>query len=708
MAEERIIRARLIFEADPQSAARANTATDQLRGRLKQLEQQAESTRRRMQALRQDAERLASISRNVGLLGAAITAPLIAAAQRYATTTGQTERASRRWLAALRDIEGANLRIGRVAANQLLPVLEKAASVAERLAAFAERNPEAVKAALGIGGGLVALGTLGALAAQGIKLYADFQLLTAASTQATAAALMNAAADKMLLAAGGSLGAGGAAGRAAGGAGLLVAAPLAAAAVGAAAGTASPENVSVTNRGFIPFDFNIPPVTAGGSSGPISGRTPEEWAALYAGGGRDRSRAAARYALQQAGLRAAARTAGAEAFGTTQGQLNALEAETADRRAALIADFRERATQLEAGYHEDRARLIADFEQSEARRLEDFQEARALAARDFAQREARLEEDYYAQRLRRARDFGADTARFEEDHQREQRYAAEDHSDRLRDLAAGRDALGFVKEQRAYEKERRRREEEHQIEAARRSADFAQDLADAEAAFAESREQRLADYEQQLADEQAQYDKESKRREEDQAARLRDLDDQYRKEKSKLQAHLTQQQKQLEDQYTKEKNRLKAHLRDQFTQLSEGLGDVYDLFGDFIDALEGTMTPGTDPWNPPPNPDGGDTPMAAGGYAFAGRYRMGERGREFVLNAMSTRAAERALGGMLSQERILSGLSGGGGGAGLSLSFAFHGSLSESDRRELTAWVERKVVGVVTTAVRRARTGRGP
>lgn len=46
--------------------------------------------------------------------------------------------------------------------------------------------------------------------------------------------------------------------------------------------------------------------------------------------------------------------------------------------------------------------------------------------------------------------------------------------------------------------------------------------------------------------------------------------------------------------------------------------------------------------------------LATGGYADSGLYRMGEQGREFVLNAQSTRAAESLIGAQLSQERVMS------------------------------------------------------
>jgi hypothetical protein len=42
-----------------------------------------------------------------------------------------------------------------------------------------------------------------------------------------------------------------------------------------------------------------------------------------------------------------------------------------------------------------------------------------------------------------------------------------------------------------------------------------------------------------------------------------------------------------------------------------------------------------------------------GGYAGSGIYRLGERGYEFVLSHSTTKAAERAARGMLTQENMM-------------------------------------------------------
>ena len=66
---------------------------------------------------------------------------------------------------------------------------------------------------------------------------------------------------------------------------------------------------------------------------------------------------------------------------------------------------------------------------------------------------------------------------------------------------------------------------------------------------------------------------------------------------------------------------------------------------------------------------------ASGGYA-SGIIRTGEEGREFVLDAQTTRAAEQMVGGALTQKNVLGGGSGGVGGVNVNQNYTFHGDMS--------------------------------
>ena len=96
----------------------------------------------------------------VAAAGGAIVAPLALAARAYIQQAGEAESSSRRWNEAMQDIQQSQIQVGRVVAQQILPLLEKAADLSEKIAQFVEDNPDVVKAALAVGGSLVVVGGL--------------------------------------------------------------------------------------------------------------------------------------------------------------------------------------------------------------------------------------------------------------------------------------------------------------------------------------------------------------------------------------------------------------------------------------------------------------------------------------------------------------------------------------------------------------------
>ncbi len=103
---------------------------------------------------------MSSVGLQAAAAGAAIIAPLALAARAYIQQAGEAESTSRRWNTAMQDIQQSQIRVGRVVAQEILPLLEKAADLAEKIAQFVEDNPDVVKAALAVGGSLVVVGGL--------------------------------------------------------------------------------------------------------------------------------------------------------------------------------------------------------------------------------------------------------------------------------------------------------------------------------------------------------------------------------------------------------------------------------------------------------------------------------------------------------------------------------------------------------------------
>ena len=158
--DEKELWARLKFAVDEQNLDKAKKATDDLTKGLEKTKKSAEEAAKSFARIRETAERVRATGLQVAAAGGAIVAPLALAARAYIQQAGEAESTSRRWNKAMQDIQQSQINVGRVAAQQILPYLEKAADLAEKIAQYAEDHPDVVKAALGIGGSLVVIGGL--------------------------------------------------------------------------------------------------------------------------------------------------------------------------------------------------------------------------------------------------------------------------------------------------------------------------------------------------------------------------------------------------------------------------------------------------------------------------------------------------------------------------------------------------------------------
>ena len=132
---------------------------------LKRIENQANRTRERM-------EKIVQVGNRIAMAGAAMVAPFALAINKYLEAQKEIEKNggvmdanARRMIALQERWAKAQERIGAVATEVLLPYLEKALDLVDKIAAFAEQHPDAVKAALGIGSAMVLIG--GALSTVG-------------------------------------------------------------------------------------------------------------------------------------------------------------------------------------------------------------------------------------------------------------------------------------------------------------------------------------------------------------------------------------------------------------------------------------------------------------------------------------------------------------------------------------------------------------
>jgi hypothetical protein len=511
------------------------------------LEKQEQQLRKNRMELRE----LSQVFSFIGLTGAAVYVPAIAASQEYIKQFGKTEEASRRWLAAQDSIKQSTIEIGRVVTEGLLPGFEKAAQVAQQFAAWADKNPKAVQAAVGIAGGLVALAAAGKIFTEVDRAIVDIQLI--------AAGLMKKAADEQLAAAtygvsGGLIGPAEKAG--AGAAGVL--GYIGSIAGGVAIGVAVYDQIAkkyglqkgadiIGQWVTIGATAAATPIASlvGGIAGLFNGRG-------FGGGAVEGVAGVWNFVGKGLGTVNDGKGGNTQNPASQPTWFNDGLAAFTDYQKSLIDNQKKYDDEMKANDDQANAQILAindafnkarerqdrDHAQSELRTLEDFQLNQDQSARNFMQQSQQEEAAYYQSRMQAAQQYGIDAARAEQDHQIQMQRLAEDHNDRASDLIANRDAMGLMLENRSYEKQRNRDEEDYNKAAGRRYQDYARQMADMEKNFAQQRAQRLADYEQQQADAQSSFDRAKQRRDADYQQQQADADaDKISQENAIIKAH---------------------------------------------------------------------------------------------------------------------------------------------------------------------------
>ncbi|MBN1815046.1 MAG: hypothetical protein JXA14_24645 [Anaerolineae bacterium] len=625
MTDERTLRAILRFGIQKKDVAEAKKG-------VKEVEKSLKSTEEQMRKLRESGEQLTSVGLRLAAFGAAVSGPFVLAARSYVQYAGQADTYSRRWLAATGDLEQAQIRIGRVAARELVPALELAADLADKASRFVEHHPEIIRAALLIGGATAGASALLSVGGQLQSVIGTLGLLSGGAG-GTATGVFSP--KTMIVQSAGKLIIAGAVGEmlsqqltGQGLTGLFTIQEGEIAGAQRAVGMAGSSTQQLqTELERVRADLEIVKQYRGGWAALIPGMTgpgggtygrQEEimggrWKAGSATAIEDKIAELERLekeiegalagtseladAMGRIGEEAPAASemilpdAAVDAYIAYQQDVERMEQEHADKRKAIIEDYNtqveqatqryeERRAQMIEDYEERRAQDVADFERRRERIERDFQRARELAAADFAasqtsaaadftQQEGDAEEGYYSSRAKRARDFGIEIERMEEDHQRQMSRMREDHEAREGDLIAARDALGLVREQRQYEKDRQRAEEDYQVQASRRSEDYAREMADMEEAFREQREARLADFERRQAEAQAAYEERRQQELEEYEQRQADEQEDFDLRQAQEAKHNAQMLLELHDQHTKELRQMYNHKNDMLSELDK-------------------------------------------------------------------------------------------------------------------------------------------
>lgn len=690
-------------------AAEARVAQAALTEALKTPADQAKETVASLTKVKDASEKLGAISLRVAAVGAGILATYNQLAQSYVDKAGKMSDAGQAWLATSRSLEQSQLRLGQVATAALNPLRDKLAEVLEQVADIAERSPGAAKAIAVLGVGLTGAGGLGSLAAQGLRVYADVQLLAAAALQKQAAGEMLAAAGIQAGAAkaGGvgslatlgktalasvpgaaTLGGGALAG--AGALGVYGASAVGGAFIGKEIGNyvnrllgqqeqswgdilttaqqlgAMLSPLGMFSQGLKTLGFDEPAAKLWGLTKTLYGLGE---AADQTGKKTD---AASGFAQENVQLFLDFEKQKAEAASQYADQVKDLEADAQKDRLEIVRDFARQAAEAEADYGQQRAKAFRSFETANAEAQRSYQQNQARQMADFALTEARAENDYYRNRTNAARSYGIEVARMEADHQLERLRAQEDHNSRVDDLVAAGDALGLKRENRTYERDRQRAEGDFGLEAERKNQDYARQLADLEANFAQARAQRRDDFARQQAENAAQYREQRAQRAQEFAAQQQERAQEHAQEMArlkqaeaeKLKALETSRQEQLEQlrtAYDRQARLMQTAFVDRLNTLTGSIQGSTAKYQQWMlenarrfDAELSKLGFGN-PTTPPPG-----TRRAAGGYASFGQYTLGDSPSggpgpdEFVLSGQTTRLLENALGGRLSQQNITS------------------------------------------------------
>lgn len=386
-------------------------------------------------------------------------------------------------------------------------------------------------------------------------------------------------------------------------------------------------------------------------------------------------------------------TAATEAYGQQQ---VALETKYEQQRTSIVANYAKQQADSERQYAQQRAQAAAAFQKQQAqsaaafalqqsRSEEQYQYDLSLAWRDYLQNETDTEQQYYETRLKSAADNSDELLKLEQEHQLEMNRMREDHDIAQQALLEARDGMAMIREDQRYELERSRAEEDYAIQVSRSNEQAAQTLRDADEQFARARALRQRDFQQQLADNAVAHARETAQARADHnramAQAARDYADAAALAAANHVAEMTQAAlnyqealKQAETDYYDQLKTLRDAYSIQMTAINDALMASVTAFDSSIlnttaayqeglakqdAAFVAWMVAAVAAVQGAAGGPASKTPgsQAAGGYAYPGiYYQRGELGPEFLLSNRTTRLAENAIKGNLTQSNLADAL----------------------------------------------------
>ena len=671
------------------------------------LKEQAVLLRRESAVMRNVAEDIEAIAKPLLLIGGGIFVGLFGLAQKYVSTTKDINATTERWQQNQLKIQRAQDKIGRVAAETLLPYYERLADLAGKIASYIERNPEVAEGALKVGAITLAIGTIGMAVSKGIKFFAGEKVEDAANKMLLAARLMNGAADKELQAAG-LEGATSGIGKTLGAVTLYATSLILGGNIGLAIGNAinkliDPKAEDTTFKDIGNEFKQLVAVFAGGL-GAIT--TPFFYLQKNENAAREKALIWFEKTARALGLLAdnaegaADSLAGGSALENSPARDQILDAYVkmqeaekdiiqryAEQRMAIIEKEKAAESELSATHLGN----VAGINSGASRQL-------ASASASFRAANIKAEENYAIERARIIRDGGEEIRKIEEESQKQLEKMREEHGERLVDLVASRDALGIVKENRAFARQRAEEIRNTNDEIKQRRPDLAQRLQDQNVAFQKEREQRILDYKarvgeinanrrEQLKAEQEHYNAELKKLREANAKELAENDKAKAKELSNKRLAFIASVRQLDASLLGEQNLKKRYYGLYMSDLEAFLSNYRSQLnsiggsGSSNTGTTGTYVPyvGT---------------FAGGGYA-SGIIKTGEEGIEYVMSHRLTKLAESVLGRGVSEQSLAALFSNARNQITVNDNSRWNASIPANDRRTRQREFRDMLLGVI-------------
>jgi G:T/U-mismatch repair DNA glycosylase len=625
---------------------------------------------------------LTEVSQTFFIPSAAILTGASLWASNYAKNATTATDTTVRWKAAMDSLTVSQNKVGATLADIGLPILEKLATLAEDAANFASANPQIVKAGLAIAATVAGISGLGMLAAKGIRMYADVQFMVATNnlmisqnnlTLATDALDANVAMlNKTMM--GEVIER---AGVPAAGAGTVTFSSLIASAmpviltIGSVVG-----GVLAGNAGYNAIkDKNAPDAwtTEKQALTLTGGQIMGTFVGLFEALGKGTpvvetmKNDIAEFTIEIGQLLGVINQPAAKVDMEAFAEQNLKEWTDYQKQLAdAQKSYDKQLLSENESYQKNRLKTEQDYNKSVADAQAKYQADVAKSYQSYQESESNTITNYYADRTKQAAQHSQEMLQMEQDHEIKMARLLEDHNDVQKDNLEKLDGLAMIREDEKYEKERKRDEEDYNLDVSRKDAQYGETLRDNEAQFARERQQRAAAFKQSLVDAANNYKAEQAQAKATEEQKLKDLDEAHADQLAALKSAYDDQLDVLDKTFKDRLRTISANILGDQAAVENASAVSHAAFVKWLKDNS---------YNAPDKGAG----QASGGYVGFGQYTVGEEGKEFILNNRSTRLAEQSIGGRLTQDNLLASLFGGKGNYSDQRTLQFNG-MTEADR----------------------------